>query len=92
MMSQSRVGLTFSLNMVAKVMKNGTIAIKSIVFMMSLMNSIFEGHAIIRSTNSKLNHTMHSDSTMKNGFDAEGTSSSKTRVLLSCVKKICTIF
>ena len=67
-------------------MKKGTIAIKSIVFMMSLTKATLEGQAIILMMNSSVNHTMQADSTMKNGFDADGTSSSKTLVLLSDVK------
>ena len=75
-----------SLNMVPTVIKNGTMAIKSTVFIMSLTKACLEGQAIRRMSSSRVNHTIQADSTMKNGLEMDGTSSSKTRVLLSEVK------
>ena len=64
---------SFSATMVARVMKYGMIATRSIMFIMSLLNSILLGHARNLTNNSNVNQIIHNVSTIKNGSVTSGT-------------------
>merc|ERR1719438_515216 len=76
---------SFSATMVARVMKYGMIATRSIMFIMSLLNSILLGRARNLTNNSNVNQIIHNVSTIKNGSVTSGTSSSSTLVPLAVV-------
>lgn len=76
---------SFSATMVAKVIKYGIMATKSIMFMMSLANTYLLGHERKRTNSSKVNQMMQSVSTMKKGSVTSGTSSSSIFVPLAVV-------
>ena len=76
---------SFSATIVARVIKYGIIATKSIMFMMSLANTYLLGHERKRTNNSNVNQMMQSVSTMKKGSVTSGTSSSSIFVPLAVV-------
>ena len=76
---------SFSATIVAKVMKQGMMAIKSIMFMTSLAKIYLLGHARNLTRSSKVNQMIASVSTIKNGSVTSGTSSSSILVPLAVV-------
>ena len=76
---------SFSATIVAKVMKQGIMATKSIKFIKSLAKIYLLGHARNLTRSSKVNQIMASVSTIKNGSVTSGTSSSSTLVPLAVV-------
>lgn len=67
------ISSSFSATIVARVIKYGMMATRSIMFMMSLLNSILLGHARNLTKSSNVNQMMHNVSTMKNGSVTSGT-------------------
>merc|ERR1719348_419229 len=82
------ISSSFSATIVASVMKYGMMATRSIIFIMSLLNSILLGQAKNLTRSSNVNQMIHNVSTMKNGSVTSGTSSSSTLVPLAVVLKI----
>ena len=67
------ISSSFSATIVARVMKYGIIATRSIMFIMSLLNSILLGQARNLTRSSNVNQMMHNVSTIKNGSVTSGT-------------------
>ena len=67
------ISSSFSATIVARVMKYGMMATRSIMFMISLLNSILLGHARNLTNSSNVNQMIHNVSTMKKGSVTSGT-------------------
>ena len=67
------ISSSFSATIVARVMKYGMMATRSIMFIMSLLNSILLGQARNLTRSSNVNQIIHNVSTMKKGSVTSGT-------------------